>query len=503
MRTFLSCVLLLAMTFWISTSPGFASKDGEDTSRYLNESYAISDEFDQSELPYYLAILSARAADIHNERTQEWSTKLFRLSFGVRNGWDRIALEKEALVQLSKVNAILAMDWFPQVESPQPNDEGLLPEDVRADAASHIFPNYWNSPQVGLNGLSNIERQAKHIGETGEYPYRAMGLVIEKLSKIGQPDQAAEINKILEESTNFFESGSSNFKNRYKEFEFFLEKSNTAVTDRDLFRRALSVFVQRISNAIGQGGLDFSAEIRTPSGTVYFKDRNETFLFKAFGMILSADPALANSLRGRFPYLSKYAPKIQYISHGFIHGQVSPAESAKLHSKMYQVSLIQQIREVQNTNPEAAINMAETLTDPGMRIRGFCAALPGLTQKDPTAARNVFVDQVTHLQEVTDPLENLKSGTALAEAASRLRDDTNFNVLITTALERGMRVFGEDLRERPDLRVDQLYGFQELNDLVTLGVSSKWQKVFSLTEQIPKGRLKAYLLTDLAAVPTQ
>jgi len=110
----------------------------------LEESYSLIGQIDVPNRVYFLLPLTQAGRTIGSSQEENWSTQMFRESFDVRDPWDRIALQKNALVALSVVNAPSAMDLLWRVEGPLPDAHGDYPEDVRADGASIIFPNFFD-----------------------------------------------------------------------------------------------------------------------------------------------------------------------------------------------------------------------------------------------------------------------------------------------------------------------------------------------------------------------
>src|SRR5205085_65666 len=79
------------------------------------------------------------------------------------------------------------------------SDTDSFSEDVRADAAIDIFPNYWRF--IGKRGLPQIKKVANHIGDTGEYPYSAMGAVA---ANILAAEGMIDVEGILKEATKYY-----------------------------------------------------------------------------------------------------------------------------------------------------------------------------------------------------------------------------------------------------------------------------------------------------------
>src|SRR5262249_11729547 len=107
-----------------------APKARAGASKLLDESYGFFNEIDSSNRVFYLFPLTQAGAKIGSSHEEEWCKQMFQESFNVRDPWDRVALEKNALVALSFVDAAVAMELFWRVEAPTPDARGTYPEDV-------------------------------------------------------------------------------------------------------------------------------------------------------------------------------------------------------------------------------------------------------------------------------------------------------------------------------------------------------------------------------------
>src|SRR5947207_2551036 len=111
-------LLLFALVSFFATKPlsskpepPQAAVSPSEAMRLLDSSYAAANELNPAERVFYLTYLTAIAGDIESQsntidthRTQAWCNELFSLAFQMPIGHDRIATEKNALMQLSKVD---------------------------------------------------------------------------------------------------------------------------------------------------------------------------------------------------------------------------------------------------------------------------------------------------------------------------------------------------------------------------------------------------------------
>jgi hypothetical protein len=281
---------------------------------------------------------------------------LFTGAFQMPLGWDRVATEKNVLTILSRSDPELAMQLFVNVEKPFPIDGSGFPEDVRADAAVEIFGNYWRA--VGIRGLDNIRRMSRHIGSTGEYPYRAMSSVVSEVIKLRQEDGLAKVSEIVNEAIRYYRRGSQ-FQNRDEEFVSLLKNARHNVPDR-LYLRGLRLLVGNLLARRAWKG-HFIAEIGTSEGFVQFTSINSALLFQAFPLVAEANSQWANILMLRHPELRQARSKIVYVAAGVVYGDAAPLQMAQLQKEMLQQSLLDNIRRSQNARSPEVLQMTKRL----------------------------------------------------------------------------------------------------------------------------------------------
>jgi hypothetical protein len=319
---------------------------------------------------FYLIGLTGKAAVTNPRKAVAWSKELFSLAFSMPVGWDRIAAEKNALVPLSKIDPELAINLFSKVEVPEPDPDGEFPEDVRADAAIEIFSNYWRF--AGSTGLPRIESLARHIGDTGEYPYRAMGRIVKKL--VGLPGTEGNIkgNKIFSEAVTYYLRGSK-FLNRDQEFLEFLQNAKSAASEAE-YQQALRIFVNRLTTEAPKDE-NYIAEIGTAGRTFRFADENRTLLFRTLPLIAETNVVWAQELMRRYAELRHASERIVYIAGGVVRGNPNQWQLAALQNEVLQRSLLRNVQELRQTNSRAATQLAERLKIHNEFPVTFCPAL--------------------------------------------------------------------------------------------------------------------------------
>jgi len=305
----------------------------------------------------YLTNFTAKRFNKEPQPTASECTRLFAFALHMPLGWNRVATEKNALTILSGSNPELAMQLFPKVESPLPIGGRGCPEDVRAYAAIEIFENYWNA--VGIKGLNNIRNMSRHIGDTGEYPYRAMSSVMSKLIDLPSDDRRVLASEILNEAIRYYQRGSQ-FLNRDEEFFALLERVRDFASANDYLPGLRLLVRNLLADRVSNG--HFIAEIGTSEGFMRFTDMNLALLFRVFPLLAEADSHWAELLMDQYPELRKARVKIVYVAAGIVYGDAAPLELARLQKELLQQSLVNNIARVQKENSPEILQMRKRLT---------------------------------------------------------------------------------------------------------------------------------------------
>ena len=472
--------------------PLYVAAAAQTSNTLLEKSYELSQSLNGPERVFYLSELTHISTQIEPlpPAGEDWCLMSFRVASAETDPAIRIPGQKNALADLSFFNPGLSMSLFPTIEIEQPDEDGMLSEDLRSDAAPAIFKNYLQ--KFRARGLIAISAQARYLGLTGQYPYRAIADIISLLTK-------DEADAIMSDVLGFYRR-ETGFYNRDEEFLYFLEtisalKSNP-VSD-NLMKQAVDSYVDRLQNASIRLPGNYYGEIHTNTGTVVsFTDRNRAFLFKVSPLIRRFDPDRATKLQNADPELSQSTPDMHYVSGGFVLGQPSSSSAAQKHQEWLQFSLLTRIKEQECSDPQAAARFAQRLVNTKSRIVGFSTIVPSLARGNPQEARQLYSAQVSDFKVLRTAAEKAPAMVALARAANGLGDVQQYSNFSATALNTAAGLVNQDPGEGP---IQGHTGFADLKELVLFDASQK--KAPGLSQQIDKldGWLKAYLLLYEAA----
>jgi hypothetical protein len=457
----------------------------------LQQSAALAKQVAPADEVYVLQALTGAAVTMKPAApdAEQLCIRMFDLASSkeMDRGWNRVAQQKNAVTRLAMVNPVRAMELFSKIDAPQPDDDGEFPEDLRSSAAFNVFPRYWNA--TGLAGLGAIEHQANAIGDTGEYPYRAMGKILTLLAK--DPTTAEQRNAIFAKALAYYDTPNPRpFRNRNMQFLKLLQATPPPIVEKKIFSDALRALVRRIFSS--PKDVDYAEEINN----VEFVDRGRALLFRAFTLIRSVDPAWAAKLKQQYQELKYATGKVESISASAIHQNVTPDQARYIHYKLAQETLPDKIDEkIAAGDVAGAKALAARLTDDHAHIVGIAKLLPTLA---PADAQRSYAAERTRLQAITDDVERVQAVVALAKAAYSIGEPDEAMDLSKSAFADALRIFTSDTRQRPQLHVQDWQGYAELRDLVTFGMQHQFPWTLSTIADLQDVRLKATLLAIAA-----
>jgi TPR repeat protein len=478
--------------YWFRKAAQKGNGGNNTDSALLSQSYILSQHLGGRERVYQLSEQCRVSTEpaVAAKSAQEWCLKLYEVASAEPNVQIRIVGQKNALMFLSYRNPALAMTKTHEIDLQRPSPGQMMYEDPRSAFLETMFLNFLalGKPQ----GISEIIALANYVGQTGQYPYRAMAAVMERLEKSGESEKSrkANVNAILSDALAFY-TQETGYYNRDEEFLVLLRSLSNSGVDRDLAEQASALFVHHLMNDPVHVPGDYYAEVHVADKVVSFTDRNETFLFQAFPSIRQFNPILAGQLSRQRPELNQASDKMQYISGGFIMGNPTSQQAKQQHLKWLQESLVARIRAEQDSNPELMVQLAQRLSDLSSRIVAYSAIVPALGRTNPGEARSVYEHQLSEIGNLDKSLGRLHALVALAQAAASVGDTEHYQSLSTEAFDLGMEYFTQ--ATEAVMRVQRRSGFDELEELVGFAASQPGDILKARVQRLPDDWLKAYL----------
>jgi hypothetical protein len=481
-----------------TASPTKTAKTSDEyvsSERLLLRSYLLSKELPPEERVWLLTEILLPSAKWHPAMMRPWTEEVFRLALQLSPGYDRVVTQKNAATAMAWIDERRAMQMLDQCEIPSPSDSDA--EDVRDDAAITVFKRYWDAN--AFQGLPRIQRTADHLGDTGQYPYEAMiPIVLE--AKVLNPAKALSL---INEAFAYFQRGSP-FVTSTEQFVEFYKRVKPLLT-APMQREALEAIVNDLT--AGPGGNEnqrWRTRVYTSQGVADFHSRNTKLLFDILPMIRELDPEWAQRLVEQNHELAQADAaqgKLLSAEGGvIITNPDNPPSSAELSAKeqsLLELGRLDQIQEMALKDPNQALTLAMSISDPGRHAMGMAYAAAGFGNK-PDQALTMLKQSQDGLSSLKKDNEKLETYAAIAESAASLHDPVLVRDAVEKGLDLGEQAYAEASKEHPEWHVYEFSGMGAMERLAEMGMRTDARHVIGRIETIRDHALQAYMLVSAA-----
>ncbi len=459
-----------------------------EAAKILEESYQISLTLKDQNRAFLLVRLTDISTDVSPSRTVVWSKELLTLAPSMPANWNRAATERNALIPLARIEPIQAFNLFSKIETPMPRNGGGA-EDIRDNAAAVIFVNYFHA--AGLAQLDDIIRAADAIGETGEYPYRAMGIIIEELTK--SPAKPEIAMHIFHRALTYFRRGSI-FQDEDVEFFDLLKRVQFIVPVAE-YVNGLKEFVGHLTTITANEIPRYTAKAVTALGVVQFDSQKKLLLFRILPTVSQTDQRWARELIKQYPWL---APALDYgdtVTASAVFETSSHLNASAVEALVTESLALRKIQHLQDTNPMAALAEARLLTGNDARVRGLSLIMPTLARFDEAQARDVYDEIQVLVAKLPAGTSKLRGMVDLAEAAYYVNDLTRFADYTKQTFDYGSELFHA---QSADIVIPQHQGTLELMAMAEFAGEHIGVRVLPRIRLIQDHGLRSFLLLSAA-----
>lgn len=491
----LSLVAFLLASGTAESRPRVQKPEGQ---RLITEAEAISRGFSPEErADLLLDILDTPAGSVP-ESGRSWSLELYSISKNqLTLGAYRAAIQKNALIDLAKVDPSEAAKLFKTQDTPDMWNQPVLMEDYRAWVARTLFPKLWS--HSGMGSLPGIKEFADWLGSTGEYPYVAMIGVVQSVAKV----DGAAAEGLVSDAVAFYKTDPP-FVNKHREFTPFI----LGIADHvrpSLVSTAIEAELDALDaekKKADANQVKYAIQATGSQGTVQFSQQAEYMVYRLLPLINRLDPNWAKQVKEKYEVL-RYLPQTADAGATRVTGvavmpdkQASGADIAAAMDdhRLFQVSTLAQ------SDPKQAAEIAASIQDPGRRAVAQAVLIPSYDKLDSQRADGWREGAAAELDHLPPGKTKLKLLVALANAALGEGKRELALDLFGKAFDLGQMLFAQDLKENPGKMAYATDGEEDLAVLVT--DFSKDRKVrtavIEQTRQVRNDVLKAKLLVAAA-----
>lgn len=456
----------------------------------LKESYALGDDFVPAERAFHLFYLADTASRVAPKLSSPWANELFQLTFRLAPSWNRVALQKNALIVMARSDPAKAFQLLGKVDADIPPDGA---EDLRAHGARSVFAAYWKLK--GDVSAAEIRREARHIGDTGLYPFGATAPIIGDLLR----KKVEEGKEWFQEAISYRRRGSL-IKTADTEFSELLN-AIWDVLPGSLRQEALDAAISGLEpKAKPEEGSSYRA--RTHSGKSFeeFDNRQLHILYDLLPKVRETNQALAAQLIRDYPVLAhaQYSKPPEFSEEVVIRGIDETPEgrvrAASVEHKIMERQRLWYIQKTAKSDSAAALQAANGFSDPAVRAEAFSIIAGIIGPRDHDRARKLIQRAYLEVDRITDRSEEIRALASVSEAAVVWAPSRSAQLILKRGLDLGVEMFGEFAETHPATPAYQALFLRDFGRLTRAAVRANPEETIAYMHGIQNNLLRAYLL---------
>ncbi len=471
-------------------SPGATALDSP--AALLEESYQRAAALPVDESLRLLLRLSTEAARVHPDACRRWSIQLFRRMFQSAPSADRVALQKNALIALSRVEPEQAFALLSLVDGPAAG-AGTGGEDVRADGAREVFRAYWKAGDAAR--LAKIQRVAREFSADGQYPF---GAVAPMLADLLRRDPVAG-NAWFAEITPLLAKAASEWADR--QFLLLVKSVWTELTPESR-RVAVDALYSRLAGPRERSeSSGYLAEVETNRGTFQIRAHRELLLLQMTPWLRKIAPDLLKEVvkLGRaFQAAGESGFEIRRVCEVNVVARDRQG-TADTERRIATISsdrrILEQFGETLGMDAAAALEVAQRIQTPAISSAALMDLAEAMPQNDRATALRVFREAS---RPRTDPLLVLALQIVRASAANAAANTGEFKTALTAAFDSAEQLFAEHVRTHPGSVAEEAEVMNSAATLVRIGMAGDRAYTLERIRKASNPLLGAHLLIDAA-----
>ena len=375
-----------------------------------------------------------------------------------------------------------------------------MPEDLRADAATSIFPAYWKMGHTERK-LQRIGAQADRLGNTGQYPYLGVFPILQNALKTNEKQAYSIFYKAL----GYYRLGSAS----ERENEDFVDALDTLWPDlpEDLRRSALQVAIARLTcdRDKAHSGSVFVAHIATNQGSATTNNRALLQLYRLIPKVRQLNSKWADQLLESYPPQgSKQAIGSGTLSSGdmtiaFDPSRTSSSQIQTLALQASSMARYSSAMELALKDPSKASSLEASFTN-WQQVALVAQQAVGYATVDPQKAEDLLKEASSQLDDINDTTGRFKATVVVVQSAVTLKEKTIASKTLADGLDLGTELCDEELASRVNIPVYDTKTFNGLEQLTVGGALFDPSDTIDRLRNITNIALRADLLGDAAQI---
>jgi hypothetical protein len=445
----------------------------------LERSHLIAQELPAESRVVVLKDLVSAANLVSPEKARAWTEELFQAARDLPDERRR-TLQARALSGLAQSDPEAALALLQQMEGGPPPDTQSIPMSERASAANQVFEALWR--KKGAAAYDLIRQEGLRLGESGDYPFQAVGQIIRQLSA----NEAEKGQALFSDALGSYQNQSPSFAGDVS-FEAML-RPLAGVLPKPLLVRAYRELVERLLEATPPD-LPFSLQLSTDKGATEFRNLVDLHLWQLLPVVQSVDPDLAGEIVSHNAAVARAQQLVTGAKWRNLANNRPPSAAGE--GFMARQSQAQIVSAIASNDSEG---IEQAISDPGERAVALAQAAGQVADHDPARAEKLLQRAQQLSAGVEDKAMQLRTLVATGEAADTLDN----SAVLRDVLERAFPLGQEVLRAQMDGRQNIQGTVAGLGRLTRIGMRVAPEMTIAAVDQISLPLVRAFLLVEAA-----
>ena len=439
---FLLSLILAVSAFSQSSTPSPGTpQESMSPAALLQRAHSMLPSLSPTDRLQVLSQLLSATVRKHPQDARTWLDEAFITASQVSDQRSRIYFQVQLLYSLNTMDSGAALEKLAAIDPPQrPGDD-----DPREGAATGIFSDFYRGHPAELQRLIAV---ARHLGETGTYPFGGVSNVVSDLvvrnANIQPPgkekQEAASV--FMHDAVQFFmDSPSTSHAN--EQFTYFLQ-SYAQFIPPELLKPALQELVGRLQQAPQSTGPRLITMVpgKGESPLLIARNRNDFLLARLMPIIHSVDPVWEQKLR-QAPDVNRIAEKLEENSGLAVQGAYSRPNNEERTIQELQMHHAQMLS---HQNPELAVRALDNVSDPVLHAAASANLALAFKDKDPQECDRLLAQARQTLEKTKSPQDRMTILYQLTHTLASMGRQEQ----LATAVDQSFAAFGEDRRTSVD-----------------------------------------------------
>jgi hypothetical protein len=381
----------------------------------------------------------------HPEVSSVWMDEAFAAASHVSDRHKRIDSLISLLYFLTSFDTEAALEKLAIFEPPLHQGD----YDPREGAATWTFDRFYRDHPAEVERIITV---ARHIGNTGSYPFGGVSNVISEMAVrnanrqpiSGEKQEAVAV--LVQDAVRYFrESPPSNYLD--EKFADFL-RSYSQFVPPELLKPVLQELVVRLVQPPQVGGNKLITMVpdKGEAPPIITRNRNDVLLAELMPLVRSVDPAWEQKLR-QVPDVNRLAERISNGSGLAILGAYSNGDSDERTIQRLQMD---RARMLAREQPEKATKVLAEVSDPAMNAA--TAASLAMTMKDsrPDESAQLLARAQQALEKTKAPQDRMVILLELTRALASMKQPEQLAVMVDQSFRAADEIISAFAARYPD-----------------------------------------------------